>query len=135
MIRAVPQVEVVMVLAKGEEVFGTDTLVQFHQFVGVPVFCFPVTAKFFQSIFVGRTIDPLVVSALPMVFIIHVAGIPVAGFGLTLWPPVCPDAEFGIFEPFGAFPLFQTLPIRLEVTLRDGHIGCARCGYPRDSAA
>jgi len=32
---------------------------------------------------------------------IHVLGVPIALFGLTLWTPVRPDAEFGVAIPVG----------------------------------
>ena len=56
--------------------------------------------------------------------IVHEAGIPVAILGLALRPPVGPDAEFGILEPFGTFPLRHAFPRgAVRPLLVDGHIG------------
>ena len=61
---------------------------------------------------------PLVASA------IHAAGIPVAVLGLALGIPVCPDAELGIAEPFGALPSAEVVPIGFKVTCFYRYIFC-----------
>lgn len=47
-------------------------------------------------------------------FHVHIAGVPVAVFGLALGAPVSPEAELGVLEPFGGFVLFEGVPGGLE---------------------
>src|ERR1035438_5580089 len=52
------------------------------------------------------------VLALP--FDIHVARVPVAGFGYALGSPVSPDAELRVAVPLGSFIVEQRIPRRFE---------------------
>ena len=136
LVRAVPQVEVVVMIAESEEISRTDTLVELHKRIGIPVLSLPVAAQFLQSVLALRTVSLDMVLALPVIVIVHVARIPVARLSLTLRTPVRPDAELSILKPFGTLPLIQTLPLGTILTSSHLHVlGIQRhCGNQRNTA-
>ena len=101
LVLGVPEVEVVVVDAHGEEVFGAGLLVEIHEVFGVPL----VGGEEGDEVFVadlGLGAEAFeVVVVLVGAFDVHVAGVPVAVADGGLGTPVGPDAELGVGEPVG----------------------------------
>ena len=123
--RAVVQVEIVMMARHSHEIFRANLLVAPQQCRRIPCLGLPFADDVHEAgigrmpiigdmMLVGRTSGH-----------IHQAAIPIARFGLALRPPMRPDSEFGIAEPFRGVPTRdKRRPVRLK-----------RCGMRRCSAA
>ena len=61
-----------------------------------------------------------IVLILPAPLFIHYSAIPVAVFRLALRSPMCPNAEFGVTEPFRTLIRGQTLGCRAVRPFRNG---------------
>jgi len=55
-----------------------------------------------------------VIEILRLVLNVHIAGVPVAEHGDTLWSPVTPDAEFGVAKSGGTLKLAQRVKSRFK---------------------
>ena len=124
LIRAVPTVEVVMMLPHCHEVFSPSIGIKLYESFGVPLIGFPVvTQVFISQRFAGRSTENRA-EGVPLMAILSIHGtcVPIAIFCLALWVPVCPDTELGIAEPLRTFPCRKALPITMICTLLNGHI-------------
>ena len=96
----VPQVEVIVVHAHADEVLCAGLLVEAHQMVGIPTGGLPDI----DQILVANLGRMPIVFQMMLILLrsldIHVARVPVAVFNGRLRPPMRPDAELGIAEPF-----------------------------------
>ena len=120
LVLAVEEGEVVVVIGQGEEIPRTGLLVELDQRIRVPALRLPFVDPVLEAE-AGRVVLRVdVVFVLPAALEVHVAGVPVSVFGLTLRPPVGPDAEFGVAEPFGALPGGEALHRGLPGAGRDG---------------
>ena len=106
----VPEVEVVVVVTQHEEVLRPCPLVALHQLVGVPVLGLEEGQNVLEPHLRRVSVVLDVVAVFTRAFHIHRAGHPVAGALDTLRPPVCPDAELCVAEPFGCLVAAQRLP-------------------------
>ena len=101
-------------VTQGEKVLGTYLLIESHELVGVPLLGLEQGNDILEA-YLGRvTVVLHVVIILVGAFHIEAARHPVAGAFDALRPPVRPDAELDIAEPFGYLIVFQRLPRGLE---------------------
>ena len=110
MVFRIPCVEAVMVIGKRDEDSGAGVLVAANQLVRIPVQECPLGAEVLVSEARRRPVMFNVVPVLGLSFDIHIARVPVAGFGHALRAPVRPDAEFCVLVPFRCFVLQQGIP-------------------------
>src|ERR1035441_5171572 len=93
--------------AHADEVLRAGLFVEADQVVRVELVAPPGGDDVFESELAGMPIGRDVILVLLAALHVHVAGVPVAGFGGRLRTPVGPDAELGIAEPFGNLVLPQ----------------------------
>ena len=113
----VPGVEAVMVIGQSDEYLRACIFVARNQLVRVPVQQGPLCAKILVSEPRRRTEMFKLIFVLALVLDIHVAGVPVPGFGDALRTPVSPNAELGILVPIRRFVLEQRIPGGFEWTI------------------
>src|SRR5271157_1022158 len=106
----VPSVETVMMIGKRNEDPRAGLLVARDELVGFPVQQRPLCAKVFVSEPGGWPIMFEVIFVLPRPLNVHVARVPITGFGHTLRAPMGPDAELSVAVPFGTFVFKQRFP-------------------------
>ena len=127
LILAIEVVEIVVVIRQGAKVLSTRPLIETHEFVRIPILSSPLVDHVLKS-HLGRV--PVVCQmelVIRLPFDIHLACVPVAIFGLALWPPVRPDAELGITVPRRRLVLLERFPSWLELALGHGfHLGTKR---------
>ena len=131
LIGAVPQVEVVVMVAQRHEILCAGLLVELHQGLGIPFFSLPMVYQVLQSVGLGRAEMGGVPVPLLCSGVVHEAGVPVAVLGLALRAPVGPHAKLGILEPLRTLPAAHALPCGPERALLHRHSspgGCAANG-------
>ena len=119
LIFAVVKVEVVVVVGQSEEIAGSGFFVKLHQSVGVPVLRFPLMNPVLEAPAARMVARVDVVFVLAAALDVHVAGVPVTVLRLALRPPVGPDTELGVAEPFRALPCRQALHSGLPLARRN----------------
>src|SRR4051794_1563432 len=100
-------VEIVVMTAHRHEVARTRGGIAFHQIRRVPLLGFPLSDDIDEAAAAGVavTLEMMLVSGFrrkPRLTsrYVHQAPVPVAPFGLALRPPMRPDPELGVAEPF-----------------------------------
>ena len=103
----VPGVKAVMVIGQSDEYPGAGVFVARNQLLRLPVQAGSTARKApcTQTATAAQVIELIFV--LPLVLDIHVARVPVPGFGNALRTPVSPDAELGILVPIRRFVIEQ----------------------------
>ena len=113
-----------MVIGQSDEYLCACIFVACNQLVRVPVQQGPLCAKVLVPEPRRRTEVFKLIFVLALVLDIHIARIPVPGFGNALRTPVSPYAELGILVPIRRFVLEQRIPGGFERTIarkiRDG---------------
>ena len=124
-----PKEEIVVMRAHADEIFRTGLFIKFHQALGIPVLGLPERDDVLPAVGGGMTETGEVVVIIGGALLIHLARIPVAHHGHGLRPPVRPDAELGIPEPFGVGVVGERIhgglewPGRDRQVLRSGRVG------------
>jgi hypothetical protein len=98
----IPQIKVVVMHPQADEIFCPRFDIKGHQRIGIPPLGFPERDDVLVTIGGRVAVVPEVAFVLRAALKIHVAGIPVAGARHGLRPPMCPDAELRVAEPFRA---------------------------------
>ena len=128
LILRVPEIEVVMVNAHAHKVFGPGLFVDRDEMVRIELVGRPHPADFFVPD-LGRMAESFEVALiLRASFNVHVARVPVAVLSRRLRPPMRPDAELGVFEPFGDLIRLQPFKRTVEGSfLNFGQRVLAKC--------
>ena len=123
---AVPEVEIVVVVAKHKEIAcASFLLIEFHQLVGCPVLCLEQREDFFEPHLGRMAVVFTVVIVFSVTFHIQLTGHPVAAAFHTLWSPMRPYAELCVAEPIWHLIVAEGFPCRLKTA--GGHrfrVGC-----------
>src|SRR5579875_2289395 len=96
-----------MMHAHAHEIAGTCFFVQSHQIIGIKTIGFPGGDNILETKPGWMTVGLHVILILIAALDVYVSCIPVAILRGGLGPPMRPDAEFGIAEPFRHFILLQ----------------------------
>src|SRR5574344_2068522 len=102
LILTVIQVKIIMMICQGEKILGSGILVQFHQFIRVPLFSLPLMYPILKAEFRGVTHCIKLIIIMAIAFDIHLSGIPITVFRLALRSPMSPYTEFRISKPLRA---------------------------------
>ena len=89
-----------MVYAHADEILGAGFLIKLHQTIGVEPIALPGRNDILEAELAGMPIMLQVVFVLRAAFDVHTAGIPIPILGSRLRPPMRPDSELGVAEPF-----------------------------------
>ena len=113
----IPGVKTVMVIGQGDEYSCAGLFVARDQLVRIPIQQRPLRAKLFVPEPRWRPVMFELIFVLPLALDIHIACVPVPGFGHALRTPVSPDTELGIAVPIRRFVIEQRIPRGLERTV------------------
>src|SRR5450755_253993 len=119
----IPEVEIVVMDTHADEVLRASLLVELNEVIGVELVAFPGRDNVLKTEFTGVTVGGNVVLVLLATLHVHVAGIPVAGFGSGLRTPMGPNAKLRIAEPLGNLILLQGVTGSLERSCGFGKTG------------
>src|SRR5215217_6831636 len=93
LVLTIVQIEVVVMVGQSHKIFCSRFFIQRQQRIRIPLFSFPFVNYILKSELGRMAIFLTMILVLIAAFLVHSPGIPVTAFGLTLRPPVCPDAE------------------------------------------
>src|SRR5690348_15121102 len=107
-----------------DEIAGAGAFVEAHEPIRVPLFSFPKRDDVLVTVSGGMAVVLEMIFVLSVTLLIKLPGVPVAVHGDSLRPPMSPNAEFSVAEPFGTMVLGQGFHGGLEWTGRDGERAC-----------
>ena len=103
LIAAVVQVQIVVVVRQGHKIPGTGLFIKAQQAVRLPFVRLPLIDPVLEAELARVAHHIYLIGIFLISLKVHVPRVPVPVFGLALRPPVSPDAELCILEPFGTF--------------------------------
>ena len=103
LVLTVPKVEIIVVITQSHEITCPYALIETNQRIRFPLFRLPFVNHILETEIFRVTVLFYMHIILPLARIIHVAGIPVTRFRLTLRSPMRPNTELGIAEPVRTF--------------------------------